>query len=210
MIKQIESTSANRFLLLGIALLIIGLIALIHPLYVEKVLLWIIGLLMIVGGCTQAFKGLQSGERNDKSFNLVAGLLFVVLGIVIIVCWFYLLATFTLIIGILFLLQGVWTLVVALSARHDQSIIVMVLSGVLSLIIAILILARWPMSGAEVVGILFGVNLIFCGAAMLALGSALKKTVPAVVEGHAEPAETSAPAETSPSAEAKPENKGGS
>jgi len=210
LIKQIESTSANRFLLLGIALLIIGLIALIQPVSVEKVLLWIIGLLMIVGGCTQAIKGIQSGERNDKSFNLVAGLLFVVLGIVIIVCWFSLLAFFTLIIGILFLLQGVWTLMVALSARHAQGHLVTVLSGVLSIIIAILILARWPMSGAEVVGILFGVNLIFCGAAMLALGSALKNTVPAVVAGHAKPAETTTPAETSPQAEESPEQDGGS
>ena len=207
MIKQIESTSANRFLLFGIVVLLIGLIAVIWPLMVEKGLLWIIGILMIVGGCTQAIKGIQSGERNDKSFNLVAGLLFAVIGIVIIVCWFSLLAFFTLIIGILFLLQGVWTLMVALSARHAQGHLVTVLSGVLSIIIAILILARWPSSSEYAVGILFGINLIFCGAAMLALGSTLKNTVPAVVTGHAEPA---APAETSPSAEAKPESKGGS
>ena len=207
MIKQIESTSANRFLLFGIVVLLIGLIAVIWPLMVEKGLLWIIGILMIVGGCTQAIKGLQSGERNDKSFNLIAGLLFAVIGVVIIVCWFSLLAFFTLIIGILFLLQGVWTLMVALSARHSQGHLVMLLSGVLSIIIAILILARWPSSSEYVVGILFGINLIFCGAAMLALGSTLKNAVPAVVEGHAEPA---APTETSPSAEAPPENKGGS
>jgi uncharacterized membrane protein HdeD (DUF308 family) len=210
LIKQIESTSANRFLLFGIVVLLIGLIAVIWPLMVEKGLLWIIGLLMIVGGCTQAFKGLQSGERNDKSFNLIAGLLFAVIGIVIIVCWFSLLAFFTLIIGILFLLQGVWTLMVALSARHAQGHLVMVLSGVLSVIIAILILARWPSSSEYVVGILFGINLIFCGAAMLALGSTLKNTVPAVVTGHAEPVKTTTSAEASPSAEAKPEPKGGS
>lgn len=202
MIKQIESTSANRFLLLGIVLLIIGLIAVIQPLLVEKGLLWIIGLLMIVGGCTQAIKGLQSGERNDKSFNLVAGLLFVVLGIVIIVCWFSLLAFFTVIIGILFLLQGVWTLMVALSARHAQGHIAMLLSGVLSLIIAILILARWPGSTEYVVGILFGINLIFHGAALVALGSTLRKTIPAVA--------ASPPAEASTQAEASPEQEGGS
>ena len=87
---------------------------------------------------------------------------------------------------------------VALSARHAQGHLVMVLSGVLSIIIAILILAKWPSSSEYVVGILFGINLIFHGAALLALGSTLKNVSPAVVAGHAEPAETTTPAETSP------------
>ena len=48
MIKKIESASANRILLLGVVLLIIGLVAEVQPLMVEKGLLWIIGILMII------------------------------------------------------------------------------------------------------------------------------------------------------------------
>ncbi len=176
MIKKIESASANRLMLLGVVLLIIGFIAIIQPLYVEKVLLWIIGLVMIVGGGVQALRGFRSEDGSEKSFNTVVGLITLLIGIFILVCWFSLLAFFTVIIGILFLLQGVWTLMVAFSARHASGHVVMVLSGALSLIVAIMILARWPSSTEYVVGILFGVNFILYGAGLLSLGSTLKSS----------------------------------
>ena len=211
MIKKIESASANRFLLLGIVLLIIGLIAVVKPLMVEKGLLWIIGILMVLGGCTQAVKGLRSGEASDKSFNLVVGALFAVMGIIVLVCWFSLLAFFTVIIGILFLIQGFWTLIVAMSARHAQGHIAMLLSGVLSLVIAVLILAKWPSSSEYAVGILFGINLIFYGAALLALGTTLRSVVPVTLEGLAQPAEGAASdAGEGSSCEMTEGNKGGS
>ncbi|MCH2182805.1 MAG: DUF308 domain-containing protein [Mariniblastus sp.] len=210
MIKKIESASANRFLLLGIVLLIIGLIAVVQPLMVEQGLLWIIGILMIVGGCTQAIKGLGSGDASDKSFNLVVGALFAVMGIVVLVCWFSLLAFFTVIIGLLFLIQGFWTLIVAMSARQAQGHIAMLISGGLSLIIAILILAKWPSSSEYAVGILFGINLIFYGAALLALGTTLRNVPPVTVEGDAQPAETSTTAEEGASCDATKGSEGGS
>ncbi len=210
MIKKIESASANRFLLLGIVLLIIGLIAVVQPLMVEKGLLWIIGILMVVGGCTQAIKGLRSGDAHDNSFNLVVGALFAVMGIVVLVCWFSLLAFFTVIIGILFLIQGFWTLIVAMSARQAQGHIAMLLSGGLSLIIAVLILAKWPSSSEYAVGILFGINLIFYGAALLALGTTLRNAAPVTVEGDAQPAETTVPAEEGASCDVNKGNQGGS
>ena len=204
MIKKIESASANRILLLGVVLLIIGLVAVVQPLMVEKGLLWIIGILMIIGGATQAIKGLTSKDGSNKSFNLVVGALFAVMGIVVLVCWFSLLAFFTVIIGILFLIQGFWTMIVAMSARQAQGHIAMLISGGLSLIIAILILAKWPSSSEYAVGILFGINLIFYGAALLALGTTLRNVPPAIVDGHAQPAETAAPSETSPASQESP------
>jgi uncharacterized membrane protein HdeD (DUF308 family) len=52
----------------------------------------------------------------------------------------------------------------------------LLLSGVLSLLLAWLIWAQWPLSGWWAIGVLVGVNLLGTGAALVTLASALKRT----------------------------------
>ena len=63
---------------------------------------------------------------------------------------------------------------VAFSARQANGWVVLLVSGILSLVLAFLILRGWPESSMYVVGILIGINLLFTGVAMIALGSTLK------------------------------------
>ena len=53
------------------------------------------------------------------------------------------------------------------------------LAGVLSVVVGILILSRWPASSLFIIGLLLGVNLIFAGASWLSLGLTLRKAASA-------------------------------
>ena len=174
MFKQIESTSANRFMMLGIALLVIGLAAILSPIAFGERLVWVIGVLFIIGGCFQAYQGIRSDGSNDKFFNILMGLLTIFVGIAIAGHTLFTLSVLTVLIGIVFLIEGVWKIMVAFSARQANGWMVLLVSGILSLVLAFLILRGWPESSMYVVGILIGINLLFTGVAMIALGSTLK------------------------------------
>jgi uncharacterized membrane protein HdeD (DUF308 family) len=50
----------------------------------------------------------------------------------------------------------------------------MLANGVITLLLGLMLWKQWPLSGAWAVGVLFGVQLISTGVALLALGSAAR------------------------------------
>jgi uncharacterized membrane protein HdeD (DUF308 family) len=50
-----------------------------------------------------------------------------------------------------------------------------VLSGAITLLLGIVILAHWPVSSLYILGIFLGIDLIFIGGTWLAMGLALRK-----------------------------------
>jgi len=48
----------------------------------------------------------------------------------------------------------------------------MLTNGIVSLLLAIMIYRHWPVSAAWLPGVLVGINLLFTGITMLAIGSA--------------------------------------
>ena len=53
----------------------------------------------------------------------------------------------------------------------------MLFSAALGVILGFLLISEWPMSGLWAVGTLIGVNLLFSGASMVAIGSAARGLV---------------------------------
>jgi uncharacterized membrane protein HdeD (DUF308 family) len=50
-----------------------------------------------------------------------------------------------------------------------------VLSGIVTLLVGLIILAHWPVSSLFVLGIFLGVDLVFAGASWIGIGLALRK-----------------------------------
>ncbi len=48
-------------------------------------------------------------------------------------------------------------------------------SGIVTVLLGILLLAEWPISGAWALGTLVGMNLLFSGFAMISIGSAARR-----------------------------------
>ena len=49
-----------------------------------------------------------------------------------------------------------------------------VISGLITLLLGIVILAHWPYSGLYALGIILGVDLVFAGASWIGLGMGLR------------------------------------
>jgi uncharacterized membrane protein HdeD (DUF308 family) len=71
--------------------------------------------------------------------------------------------TLTLVLGVYFLVMGATRLAVAFAARGRQNVGLLGLSGVASLLVGLLILAKLPSSADWAIGLLVGIDLIFAG-----------------------------------------------
>jgi uncharacterized membrane protein HdeD (DUF308 family) len=79
--------------------------------------------------------------------------------------------TLTIILAVLLMVEGLLGVSIALALRNQSTGWVWtLLSAVSTLVLAVLIIAGWPSTSVWVIGVLFGLNLLTTGAALLALG----------------------------------------
>ena len=72
-----------------------------------------------------------------------------------------------------FLVDGIFSIIAGVRGKGNPGWIWVIVSGVASIVLAVLLFQQWPDSGAYAVGILVGIRLIFSGwsVAMLSMMS---------------------------------------
>jgi uncharacterized membrane protein HdeD (DUF308 family) len=66
-------------------------------------------------------------------------------------------------------------IVLAFSMKAGMPWISVAVSGIITLLLGLVILAHWPISSIYILGIFLGIDLIFAGAGWIALGLGLQK-----------------------------------
>jgi len=75
-----------------------------------------------------------------------------------------------------FVADGLWKVIAAFRNMSAPGWLWLLVSGALSLLLALLIWRDWPVSGLYAVGVLVGVNLLSTGIALVAFAKSLKDT----------------------------------
>jgi uncharacterized membrane protein HdeD (DUF308 family) len=163
----------NRLTWLGLALMVLGILAIAAPLVAGKAVVIVVGLILLAAGV-----GLLRESFDAHGYER---LMLVVLGAITALCAIFVLAHPLLGLGFLtfallvfFIADGLWKIVEAVRYVSSPGWLWLLASGVLSLILALVIWRQWPVSGLWAVGVLIGVNLIGTGAALVALAGSLR------------------------------------
>ena len=163
--------SKTTFLLEGILLIILGIIAVWVPSETTVSITILLGILFIVAGVVQLFR-LLFGRKHPSAWTaMISAALAILIGILLLVFPLNAAVALALFLGIWFLVHGVIQVGMAIQLRNATSNWGMLLvSGIVSIILAIVIWSGWPWSALWIIGVLLGVNLIFFGASLIALG----------------------------------------
>jgi uncharacterized membrane protein HdeD (DUF308 family) len=81
----------------------------------------------------------------------------------------------TLFLGASLVVSGLIRLFLAFSMKRESPWVWVAVSSVITLLLGLLILARWPVNSVYILGIFLGIDLIFAGAGWLGLGMALRR-----------------------------------
>jgi len=170
-VEEVRKNSQWYFWL-GVILIVLGTFAVGVPWVVTGSLVVIFGALMLVAGGLQAGHAFMRKAWGGFFLDLFVGLLYAVVGILVLTRPFAAAAVITLLIAVSLILGGVFRIVAAISIRPPHWIVVL-LNGAVGLVLGILIAAQWPLSGIWVIGLFVGIDLIFSGFSLIFLSSAV-------------------------------------
>ncbi|SDI02819.1 HdeD family acid-resistance protein [Nitrosomonas sp. Nm132] len=169
--NQLNSPSTFKwFMIFGVTFLLGGIAVLIVPAAASIAIELLLGWLFFVGGCTQLVAALTVRKNKLFWFKLPWALLFVLVGLWLILRPVEGIQALAFIIGLLFLVEAIMKIVFSWRWRNVSKIGWALLSGILSFVIAMILLTGWPQQSAIFLGILVGINLLVNGMVALLLG----------------------------------------
>jgi uncharacterized membrane protein HdeD (DUF308 family) len=160
---------------LGVIYLIAGFIALGSVLLATVVSVFLVGIMMLIAGVAEIINAFQVKTWGKFLLWLLLGALYVIAGFVTFQNPLLAAALLTLILGISLLVSGFMRIFLAFSMKEGTPWIWIVLSGVITVLLGGVILARWPVSSLYVLGLFLGIDLIFAGAGWIGLGLGLRR-----------------------------------
>lgn len=162
-VREGLARSWKALLTVGILAIVVGCIAILVPAVAAVGTAIFIGWILLVAGAFLVAAAFSAHSVGSLVVRLIWAALTVVVGVYLIFEPHNGTLTLTLVLGIYFLFMGLTRVTVAFLARGQQNAGLVGLSGVLSLLIGILVLAKFPSSADWAIGLLVGIDLIFAG-----------------------------------------------
>lgn len=160
---------------LGLLLVVLGIAAIVFPEFSTLAATYLVGWVLLVAGVMLFFSSFWiHGTAPFFAANLF-GLLSGAAGVFLLAHPVTGAITLTLILGMMFMFQGASELVFALEIRPAKSWVSMLLSGLASIVLAVIIILGWPGISSIALGLLLGINFLTTGLAYLFIYRGMKK-----------------------------------
>jgi uncharacterized membrane protein HdeD (DUF308 family) len=167
-------TASGRMFWFGAALVVLGVGAIAFPMLSTMVAAMLVGWVLLISGVILLGSCFALHGTGPFFGALLLSLLTLFSGAYLLVNPIGGASVITLMMGVIFLFQGVFEISFAFAMRPNASWVGMLLSGIASLVIATLIIVGWPAVSVVVLGILLGVNLISSGVGYIVVSQVLK------------------------------------
>ena len=159
------------FLVLGNLLMLLGTACVAVPIAATFAAVEVVGVLMIVGGIGQIVSSFWSGHWSGVLLHLLIGILYAVVGTMILREPAEGSVAITLVMAVFFVVTGVFRIIASLQLRFANWGWFL-LNGLITLILGVLIWRHMPEMAFWVIGLFVGIEMIFNGWAWIMLSIA--------------------------------------
>jgi len=163
-VKSIKTT--------GILLIVLGILGLILPQLISFVIELFLGSMMLLGGIMVAYYTYYNLERSF--INWVKPLILIISAVLLLVYPHSGIAALTLLLSFYFFMDAFASFSLSYERHPYPGWFWMTLNGVLSAILAMLLLIGWPETSPLYLGIFVSISLVFDGIALFMLGRAIE------------------------------------
>jgi uncharacterized membrane protein HdeD (DUF308 family) len=163
---------------LGVVYVVAGVIALGSVISATVATVFVVGIMMIIAGVAEVINAFQIKTWGRFLFWLALGILYIIAGFVAFENPLLTAAWLTLILGAALCASGIVRIFLSFNMQHGSPWIWVVVSGVITLLLGLIILAHWPVSSLWTLGIFLGVDLVFAGASWIGIGIGLRQGSP--------------------------------
>ena len=165
---------------LGVVYVIAGFIALGSVVLATVASVLVVGIMMIVAGVAEVINAFQIKTWGKFLLWVLLGVLYIVAGFITFDNPLFAAVLLTLLLGASLIASGVMRIFLAFSMKSEMPWVWVALSGIVTLLLGLLIVARWPINSVYILGLFLGIDLIIAGAGWIGLGFGLHRN-PATV-----------------------------
>lgn len=160
----------------GLASLGLGVLAIIIPALFAIAIEILLGALLLLGGLGTAFRAFQLKGFPGSAISLFGGVLSAIVGFLFLIRPLEGVVTLTLLLAILFFIQGIIEITMALQHRQWTRWVWMLWSGLASIVVAGILLFGLPETATWGLGVLVGIHLLFTGSWLWVLGNEIENS----------------------------------
>jgi len=159
----------------GVSLIILGMFAIGSPALAAVAVNVVIAWLLIIAGVVHAIVAFHSHSAGSVIWKLLVGIAYLCFGAYLIMHPVLGVASLTLVLASLFLIEGILDIVLFFNMRSVKGSNWVLFDGIITLLLGVMIYAQWPVSSLWAIGTLVGISMIFSGVTRVMISLAVRK-----------------------------------
>ena len=165
----------------GIALIILGVVAILLPPIATLAVTIVLGWLFMISGLVGLYTSFMLRQAPGFWWSLLSAVLALAVGVTLLAWPISGAVSLTLVLIAFFIIEGIASIMFALEHKRELTGQWgwMLFSGLVDLVLAVMIFAGLPATAAWALGLLVGINMIFGGWALVLLLLAARKAATA-------------------------------
>jgi len=163
------------FMALGILMIVLGMIAIGGPFASGIAVSLLVGWLLVISGVAHGLHAFQASGWRGGLVQILCALLYLGVGLMMINNPISGLLALTVTVLVYFGVSGIFKIILAIRVEHLPQRGWLTVSGILSLVLAIYLGSQFPNNALWVIGMLFGIEMIFSGWSFVMIAQAARK-----------------------------------
>ena len=159
----------------GVLLIVLGAVAIASPMIAAVAVNVVVAWLLVVAGIAHLAVAFHTRAAGSAVWRTLVGLAYVAFGVYLVVHPVIGVASLTLLLGSLFLVEGILDVALYFQLRAVGAAGWFLLDGIVTLLLGLLIYLQWPSSSAWAIGTLVGASLIISGVSRVMMSLAVRK-----------------------------------
>jgi uncharacterized membrane protein HdeD (DUF308 family) len=164
----------------GVLLIIFGVMAIGEPFLAAIAVTTFIAWLLIVVGIVHAVLAFHAHSGTSMGWKLLVGVSYIFIGVYLLFRPLAGVATLTLMLAFLFLIEGVLDFMLWWKSRSMDGALWILVDSIITLVLGGMIYVHWPTSSVWAIGTLVGISMIISGVTRIMLSLAVKKVAGAL------------------------------
>jgi uncharacterized membrane protein HdeD (DUF308 family) len=159
----------------GFLLILFGVMAVGSPFVTAVAVSVVVAWLIVLAGVVHLMLAWRAHGAGDMIWKLLVGIAYLCFGGYWIAHPVPGVATLTLLLASLFVIEGILNIVLYVKMRPMHGSGWMLVDGMVTLLLGAMIYMQWPSSSAWAIGTLVGISMIFSGVARVMMSMAVRK-----------------------------------
>ena len=165
---------SNMSIIFGVLCIIAGFMAIVSPFVAGTATTVFVGCLILASGIFELVGVFRADNWKAGSLAFLSGGLSVLCGAILLARPLFGLSVLTMLLIAYFLVDGIGKIFLSFKIKPESGWGWVLFGGIITTVLALLIWRQWPLSGLWAIGTLVGINILFSGWTMVAVGLAAK------------------------------------